>query len=227
LRGNKKLKEYILKIELITDAVFGSGYSIPGFIDSDVLYDDSGFPYINGKTFKGKIAEAGYLFVNMSKNFKDCEELSRIMQNKAEKLFGVEGGNNQDTLKFTDAEISKQARYYFRQHMKENGVDKLEVLEALTHIDTQTSIDYRTGVAKGESLRSMRVINRGLTLYSSVFCPVDLDDDEKILLASACSLLRHFGTNETKGKGEVKVSLLCEQIDVTNDYIKLIEKGGE
>jgi len=48
-----KYGRYTLKIELLTDAVFGSGNSVPGFVDADVLHDEYGFLYINGKTLKG------------------------------------------------------------------------------------------------------------------------------------------------------------------------------
>jgi len=47
--GGVSMEEYTLKIELLTDAVFGSGNSVPGFVDADVLHDEYGFLYINGK----------------------------------------------------------------------------------------------------------------------------------------------------------------------------------
>jgi len=43
-------------------------------------------------------------------------------------------------------------------------------------------------------------------------------------LASACSMLRHLGSNETKGKGEVRVSLWLKEKEVTHEYIRLLEK---
>jgi len=58
-------------------------------------------------------------------------------------------------------------------------------------------------------------------LYSSVYSPKKLDDEDKILLASACSMLRHLGSNETKGKGEVRVSLWLKEKEVTHEYIRL------
>jgi len=53
------MEEYTLKIELLTDAVFGSGNSVPGFVDADVLHDEYGFLYINGKNFKRKTGRNG------------------------------------------------------------------------------------------------------------------------------------------------------------------------
>jgi len=94
----------------------------------------------------------------------------------------------------------------------------------LTHIEEQTSIDRKTGVAKDKSLRNYRVINSGLILYSYIHCPENLDEYEKILLASACSLLRHLGAYETKGKGLVEVSMYKDDKNVTFDYINLLRE---
>jgi len=107
--------------------------------------------------------------------------------------------------------------------MKDSDIKPEEILEALTHIETQTSINYVSGVAKKNSLRNYRVINRGIVLYSSVYSPKKLDDEDKILLASACSMLRHLGSNETKGK-EKSGFTLAERKEVTHEYIRLLEK---
>ena len=47
----------------------------------------------------------------------------------------------------------------------------------------------------------------------------------KKYLASACSLLRHLGSYETKGKGQVEVSMYKEDKDVTFEYINLLREG--
>ena len=47
-----------LKITLKSDLCVGSGYSFAGIIDSDICYDDCGFPYIPAKRIKGCLREA-------------------------------------------------------------------------------------------------------------------------------------------------------------------------
>lgn len=42
-----------VKIKLLSDAIFGSGKSIPGGEDIGVLHDTYGFPYIGGSSVKG------------------------------------------------------------------------------------------------------------------------------------------------------------------------------
>lgn len=216
------MEEYTLKIELLTDAIFGSGYSVPGFIDADVLHDGYGFLYINGKTLKGKLGEMASVFVNMIKEMDKHAEMADRFQKKKEELFGVAEKYNHNKLKFSDCEISKRIKEYYKYYMRDSDIKPQEVLESLTYIETQTSIDYTSGVARKNSLRNYRVINRGIILYSYIHSPKKLDDEDKILLASACSLLRHLGSNETKGKGEVKVSLWLKEKEVTHEYIRLL-----
>ncbi len=218
------MEKYLLKVKLLTDTVFGSGHSVPGFIDADVLHDQYGFPYINGKTLKGKLGEMATVFVNMIKSMTGCSELGATLEDKKDKLFGKAHVYNHDKLKFSDCEISEKVREYFKHNMQNSGIEPQEILEALTHIETQTSIDYNTGIARGNSLHNFRIVNRGIAIYSYIYASVELDEDERILLASACSLLRHIGSHETKGKGQVDVSLLVNDKEVTYDYIRLLEK---
>jgi len=218
------MEEYTLKIELLTDAVFGSGNSVPGFVDTDVLHDKYGFLYINGKTLKGKLGEMASVFVNIIKDMSGYEEIAEKFQEKRDELFGVAEKYSHNKLKFSDCEFSKNIREYYKYHMEDSDIKPDEILESLTHLETQTSIDYTYGIAKKNSLRNYRVINRGILLYSYIYSPKKLDDEDKILLASACSLLRHLGSNETKGKGEVKVSLWLKEKEVTYEYIRLLEK---
>lgn len=218
------MEEYTLKIELLTDAIFGSGSSVPGFVDADVLHDKYGFIYINGKTLKGKLGEMATVFVNMIKDMDGYEEIAVKFQKKKNELFGMSEEYNHNKLKFSDCEFSKSIKEYCKYHMKDSDIKPEEILESLTHVETQTAIDYNSGIAKKNSLRNYRVINRGIVLYSYIYSPKELDDEDKILLASACSLLRHLGSNETKGKGEIKVSLWLNEKEITHEYIRLLEK---
>lgn len=218
------MEEYIIKIHFLTDAILGSGYSVPGFIDADVVYDEYGFPYISGKNLKGKLGEMATIFVNMIKEVPELCHYSKDFQQKRDRLFGVANEYKHNTLKFSDCEMSNNIRQYFKAHMKNSDITPADILEALTHIETATSIDYEKGVAKENSLRTFRVINRGITLYATVTSPIKLDEDERIILASSCSLLRHIGAYETKGKGFAEVSLIYEGIDITSELIRLLDK---
>jgi len=160
----------------------------------------------------------------MVKSVPELKNYGEVFQQKKDRLFGVAHEFDPNRLKFSDCEVSKNVRDYFRMHMQDSTITPDEILNALTHTETVTSIDYERGAAKKNSLRSFRVINRGITLYSKVISPFILDNDERIILASSCSLLRHLGSYETKGKGYADVSLLYNGIDVTKEYIELLDR---
>jgi hypothetical protein len=47
-----------ITMTLLSDAIFGSGYSIPGGEDLAVCQDDAGYPYLKGSTLKGLLRES-------------------------------------------------------------------------------------------------------------------------------------------------------------------------
>ena len=44
-------------MELLSDAIFGNGCSIPGGEDISVKTDEDGLPYLSGSTWKGLLRE--------------------------------------------------------------------------------------------------------------------------------------------------------------------------
>ena len=51
------MKKMPIKMKLLSDAIFGSGFSVPGDADIFPQVDDKGFPYMKGSTFKGVFRE--------------------------------------------------------------------------------------------------------------------------------------------------------------------------
>ena len=45
-------------MELLSDTIFGSGFSIPGGEDIAVCQDENGYPYLKGTTLKGLLRES-------------------------------------------------------------------------------------------------------------------------------------------------------------------------
>jgi CRISPR/Cas system CSM-associated protein Csm3 (group 7 of RAMP superfamily) len=215
--------EYVIKIETKSDIIFGNGQSIAGFIDSDIVHDKYGFPYLSGKTFKGKIGEMANLFPEM---LKQTGKDSLKFKDSRNRLFGIEGRVTMNSLKFSDCEMSTNLRECYINSIKKTPISKEELLDALTYVDRQTSINYKTGVAEEGSLRNFRVIKRGLNFYCKVTVSNELINEDKILLASSCRLLQHLGSQETKGKGIVETTLWLKEQNVTNQYIELLNKGG-
>jgi CRISPR/Cas system CSM-associated protein Csm3 (group 7 of RAMP superfamily) len=218
--------EYRIYIHTESDVIFGNGQSVPGFIDSDILYDHQGFPYMNGKTFKGKLGEMAQLALHMIKGYGLSDKHQQGMNAAFKSLFGEAGSVLMGTLKFSDCELSEGLRNYLAayQNQETGSITKDEVLEVLTYVDRQTAIDNSTGVAKKSSLRNFRVIKRGLVFECQVYAENSLNDYEKILLGFACRLLKHIGSQETKGKGLITTQLWLDEKDVTLAYVKGLDK---
>ena len=47
-----------VKMELLSDAIFGSGFSVPGGEDIAVCRDENGYPFLKGSTLKGLLRES-------------------------------------------------------------------------------------------------------------------------------------------------------------------------
>ena len=57
-----------LQIELKSDLCAGSGESLGSLIDTDICYDEYGFPYIPSKRLKGLIKEAFIEYMDWKKD---------------------------------------------------------------------------------------------------------------------------------------------------------------
>ena len=66
-----------IRMQLISDVVFGNGESIPGGEDISILSDEHGFPYYKGGTFKGIFREEA--LTNFSRKFNFGRDIQVIM----------------------------------------------------------------------------------------------------------------------------------------------------
>jgi CRISPR-associated protein Csx10 len=86
------------------------------------------------------------------------------------------------------------------------------ILSTFTDIRQQTAIDDEKGIADEHSLRTIRVIKKGLLFKGEI--EVETDDSAiSNTLALACLNLRRIGTKRNRGFGEVE----CKLFDGTNE----------
>ncbi len=214
-----------IEIELLTESIFGSGQSIPGDVDLEIVYDEYGFPYMKAKTFKGNLRE------QVDKVVKVLKESYKLnYEEYIERLFGGEndGLNNWKTLKFSDCQLDKDVRGVLIYAIKNGEINKNEIKKSLTDVRSFTSIG-KDGISKDGSLRHFRVIKKGLKFNVIVNCERELKDVELSILAAGISSLKHIGTMRTRGKGEIEARLFIndgnKSIDITDRYInKLMEE---
>lgn len=210
------MKEYRVKIELLSDTMPGSGESVPGTIDSDIRYDAYGLPYMNAKTLKGHLREQMEMITAYSKEMADypLQELLGASDKEAEKTQG--------RLKFTDVTLGDGIRSAIQNAIdtaehnaagKENRtVTANDIINALTLTTSYTSIDPSTGIVKDHSLRRERKLRKGLTFYSTLYFDQDGMSEEDVkkaekLLDMSIRAIQHIGTHKSKGMGHVRCTV--------------------
>ncbi|MCM1082944.1 MAG: RAMP superfamily CRISPR-associated protein [Clostridium sp.] len=180
-----------IKMELLSDVIFGNGMGVPGAEDISVQHDDKGFPYYKGMTFKGILREAYERYLAWMG--KTTAEINETIAG----LFGVSGSEVEtNQLVFTDFTISD---YVKNEILKEDGCDNPDfVLDLLSNVRGFTSISD-TGVAKEGSMRMARCVNKGLCFYGEITCEAA---DESILLEVVESI-KFIGSMRNRGFGKV------------------------
>lgn len=194
---NKILK---IRMQLISDVVFGNGESVPGGEDISILRDEYGFPYYKGGTFKGIFREelGNYFAWTKKDEHEIAEEMKRLLGSG-----GDDKIHNQDKLVFSDFTLSN---YVKRQILSETGLEQRDmVLEALSHVRTFTAVSAEGIVQKG-SLRQCRCVNKGLNFYSEIACS---PKDEE-LIEDVLSAIKWVGTMRSRGFGKVKLMVIKE-----------------
>lgn len=201
------MSKYKMEIELLSDLCVSDGGVYNSTVDIDVCYDEYGLPYIPAKRLKGCLREAALELVDWGDTSIDIR-----------KIFGQagkvsDGGcinitnaylENYDSIE-KEIEDAKGHPLYHPQN----------ILSNFTYIRTQTSIDYETGIASENSLRTMRVVNKGLKFFATI----DVKDEYEAV-KKCVNTLTNIGMSRTRGLGEIKAKLLDDVIvDEKNETI--------
>lgn len=191
----------IVRIELLSDGIFGSGQSVPGMEDISIIHDDYGFPYLSGSNFKGNLREAVENILTWME--QDEEVLDRLFGKGDEKGLS---GNAAGQLSISDFTLPMEARQAVLEELQINSPEAREryrdyVLDLFSEIRTFTALDNH--VAKAESLRTARCICEGLVFYGQIDVP---DEKDEAFLKEAFGQIKWLGTMRTRGFGQVRVS---------------------
>ena len=196
---------YKLKIELMSDLCTADGDGYSNFIDTDIVTDKFGIPYIPARRIKGCLRESA-LYIN-------SEHINEI--------FGISGNANSGSLTIGDA-VMESHDELITELKKHNVSSPQSVTELFTRIISSTAITEE-GSAKENSLRFIRVVEhklvwdnkRNITFFS------DITVDEKYIpeITRICKALRHIGYRRTRGFGAVKCSLVTVENKSYTDFI--------
>ncbi len=215
------MKKYILKIKLKSDATFGRGDGVAGLVDAEVQHDESGFPFLSGRTLKGLLVqECADILASLSSDGGGWE-------NAARRLFGRPGSTLDDNAVMVtgNAFLPGDLRQAIVNDIKEKRIRPEEVLDLFTAARSQTAMD-ESGVPKDNSLRRIRVILRETPFESVLFFTEEPSAYDLALLAACVRAFRRAGTGVTRGLGRLKAELLDQELQpVTERYFEEFRKA--
>lgn len=185
-----------IRVELLSDTCFSSGEVYNSAVDTDVFRDENGIPVIGGKRLKGCIREA-------AEELRDWGYMIDV-----EGIFGSKYDRN-SAIHISDARPEQYDQYISELSVRNDPmlVHPSRVLDAFTYIRTQTAVDQE-GIADRNTLRSIRVIKKGLVFFAPVEfrCSDEKKHEYEDQMVKICKAVRHMGLNRTRGMGSVKVS---------------------
>jgi CRISPR/Cas system CSM-associated protein Csm3 (group 7 of RAMP superfamily) len=199
------MKEYTLKLELLSDTTFGHGDGVAGLVDIEVQHDAYGLPYLGGRALKGLLgAECDDLVFALD---RPCQ---KDWQAAADRLFGQSGATmqGQAILRIGPARLPDDLRAAIAWDVDEKLLTRAEVLETLITLRRQTAMDPVTGAPRKETLRTLRLILRGTTFASRLTFIQEPSNDDLALLAATVKALRRAGTRRNRGCGRLRAELL-------------------
>lgn len=198
---------YWLKFTLISDATFGRGDGVAGFVDTEIQHDDSGLPYLNGRTLRGLLNyECADILFALEKQGKmdDWKE-------SAQHLFGNPGSAATDlsAMRVGEARLPRDLRRAVEVAVNNKILKPNEVLASLTAIRRQTAIDEATGAPDDNSLRTERIILRETPFEAELRFTGKPAEKDLALLAACVKAFRRAGTGRNRGRGEL-TARLCD-----------------
>lgn len=165
-----------LHMELLSDAIFGAGFSVPGGEDISVYTDAEGYPYFKATSLKGLLRES---LLNLL-SWKDLPET------EADRLLGEtgwEGTDDGSRVFLTDLELKNKP--------EDPGV--CFARRCFTSLEN--------GIVKEGTLREAVCICAGQVFEGSLICA----EDDAELIAEALSLIKWVGSSRNRGFGAVSL----------------------
>ncbi len=165
-----------ITIDLLSDAIFGSGYSIPGGENIAVCQDEKGFPYLKGSTFKGLLRESLENWLAWTNG--DPQDLDSLLG--AEDWQGLAGDRRIQLTSFTLSDAPKDVSHCY---------------------STRVFTSLEEGVTKKKTLRTASCIVKGLRFCGQLLC----QQQDVPLLQNVLAGIKWIGTLRSRGFGRVRV----------------------
>lgn len=210
---------YWLKFTLMSDATFGRGDGVAGFVDTEIQHDDSGLPYLNGRTLRGLL---NYECADILFALKQQGKMERWIE-AAQHLFGNRGSAAADlsAMRVGEARLPQDLRQAVEAEVNNKTLTKEQVLASLTAIRRQTAVDESSGAPDDNSLRAERVILRQTPFEAELRFTGQPDDKDLALLAACVKAFRRAGSGRNRGRGELTAHLCdADGTDITETHFE-------
>ena len=166
-----------IEMKLLSDAVLGSGFSIPGGEDIAVCQDAKGYPYLKGSTMKGLLRES----------MENLLAWTGQPESILEELFGKEGWTG----------LASDRRLQLTSLLlQEPPADPTRCF------DSRTFTSLENGIVKSGTLREAACICSGLRFAGSLIC----GEEDVSLLMDALRGIKWAGSFRSRGFGRVTVT---------------------
>lgn len=196
------MKKYKLIIKLLSETLPGSGEGLGANIDLDVVLDNLGIPYLPAKRIKGVLRDALQDTIEMlaqsSINFSN--------KNNSSEILGKAGQSNSSNFYLSNLYLSEyhEAKEWlnFLKNQYSNIFSKDVYENYFTEIRHQSTIND-DGVTKDGSLRTFRVLRKGLTFEGII----EMAEEDVKIIALACANIRNIGMMRNRGFGLINCAL--------------------
>ena len=208
-----------VKIQLKSPLQLSSGAADIN-VDTDVILDEWGLPFIPAKRFRGVLYESALEIVEL----KEClnEKDGALNRTVLEELFNRGNEESEVRTSFEDFRIKGYQQIIKElealSHMYGDVVGYNQIRNAFTSVRYQTAIDENKGIAKDGSLRNMRVVdNMSLEFEGTIHIEQGTKKHTQ-LLAVALKNLTAIGFKRNRGFGRIVCSME-EQKDLVEEVL--------
>lgn len=216
------MQDYKIRIEFTSPSLPGAGEGWGSVIDTDVIFDTYGLPYLPARRLKGALKNSALEIIDML----TLSGISSFEAGVVDKAFGLPGfAEGQVCFSNMYLPQYQQVSAWCRWALQEySGVLSPDVIiNTFTEIRQQTAIN-KDGLVANHSLRTLRVLKSGMVFEGTVSF-INNNADIINLLALACANLRQIGTMRNRGFGQVECSLLENGHNVSHSVIEHLAKG--
>jgi len=193
-------KPQMITVELLSDATFSRGEGTAGVVDIEIEHDEFGLPFMGGKTLHGLLRDG---WLSMEGSFPE-------LRSAADRIYGPPGDLAETSiLRIGDAELERAVKEWvaWSVRRKHNPLSPGQILAALSDIRAQTSEERESGAPAETTLRSTRVVLRGLLFISPLTWLAEPTTDDLRCLALGVLAARHAGLARHRGRGLVRLAL--------------------